>query len=380
MVDYNDLGISILNTTKHQENFGPTLEALLLHKEWLRRLARSLVFDASQADDVVQQVFLSALKYRPSADRDIRPWLKVVATAVAKKIGRSEVRRTRREKATAKVDILPLEERIAQLETSDTYRQLGEFLKSLEEPYRTILLMHYFEGLPIDLVGKRLGLSRSTVRNRYKRGIELLRARLDSRYGDRTAWGLLLLPEIPLMAPSGAPPVLRNARGPIAKKGLWGIAAGILLVPAAAMLLSSTIADSGAGARGQEALVTRMQKAPADASAFGARSPILDSNSRLNPENVAAPAGTAMEPNEKAGGEPRPAMRGGGPRAVNFQTGESVPAQLVSGESSESAEKDALSNPGAASPETPGPASPQPAKGPPPKYVRKGGMSVQKSQ
>lgn len=310
---------------KHQESFGPTLEALLQHKEWLRRLARSLVFDASQADDVVQQVFLSALKYRPSADRDMRPWLKVVATAVAKKIGRSEVRRNRREKKAAREDLLPLEERIAQLETSDTYRQLGEFLKNLEEPYRTILLRHHFEGIPLDEVGKLMGLSRSTVRNRYKRGIELLRARLDSRYGDRAAWGLLLLPMVSTPQPGAAAAPSSLVRG-VGKKGFLGVAALLFLVPAGALLSVSMLA--GSGKDGGEVTVPAKTALVEESGAEGSRTPFVAQGDAPN-----APAVSPETPDDarnRAGGDPTaPIPQSKGPRAVNFSTGQSVAASLV---------------------------------------------------
>ena len=51
---------------------------LLQHSEWVRQLARSLVHDANQADDVQQRTWLAALERPPADTRNIRGWLRQV--------------------------------------------------------------------------------------------------------------------------------------------------------------------------------------------------------------------------------------------------------------------------------------------------------------
>ncbi len=70
------------------------------HAEWLRRLARSLVRDASTADDVAQETWVSALRHGPGAGVPLRPWLVRVLQNAARKRYRSEERRQQRESLT----------------------------------------------------------------------------------------------------------------------------------------------------------------------------------------------------------------------------------------------------------------------------------------
>ena len=65
----------------------------------------------------------------------------------------------------------------------------------LPEPYRSTLLLRYFDGWSPAKIAKEKGLSPATVRSHVARGLERLRARLDDRHdGDRDAWCLALVP------------------------------------------------------------------------------------------------------------------------------------------------------------------------------------------
>ncbi len=69
---------------------------------------------------------------------------------------------------------------------------------ALDEPYRSTLLLRFFDDLPPRDVAKRTGVPVETARARIRRGLEQLRARLDKAHGsDGNAWRLAL---IPLMA------------------------------------------------------------------------------------------------------------------------------------------------------------------------------------
>src|SRR5262245_29421694 len=73
------------------------IEALLNEAGWLRRLAASLVGDAAQADDLVQDTWVAALRRPPSAERAPRPWLARVVRNLARNAGRDGARRRTRE-------------------------------------------------------------------------------------------------------------------------------------------------------------------------------------------------------------------------------------------------------------------------------------------
>ena len=73
---------------------------LLQHTGWMKRLARSLVSE-DQADDVVQQTWLTLLKSPPSRPATTA-WLAAVVRRFAYRARRAERRRRRREKRVAR--------------------------------------------------------------------------------------------------------------------------------------------------------------------------------------------------------------------------------------------------------------------------------------
>jgi len=173
-------------------------DTLLAHAGFLRGLARSLLFDRASADDVAQQALLAALKRgvgltAPPAGFSLRGWLAGFVKNLVRQGTREEARRTAREHAAAKQEATPsAADTAARLELMQ--RVVGA-VQQLEEPYRTAVLLRFFDGLPPRAIARRLGVPVETVRTRIKRGLEQLRRRLDARHdGDRIAWGALLLP------------------------------------------------------------------------------------------------------------------------------------------------------------------------------------------
>src|SRR2546421_12875536 len=65
-----------------------TAEDLLAHAGWLHRLAARLVSSA-EADDVVQDTWVAAMRSPPSRDRPARPWLAPVMRNLARNRART---------------------------------------------------------------------------------------------------------------------------------------------------------------------------------------------------------------------------------------------------------------------------------------------------
>jgi RNA polymerase sigma-70 factor (ECF subfamily) len=167
-------------------------EALLENRAWIRGLAKSLVIDESRADDVEQQTWLSAIQNGPTYGGSPRAWLGAVVRNWARRLHRSESRRTRHELAAARPEAVSVDDLVAQAEVQ---RHLADALLALAEPYRATLLLRFFEDLPPREIAKRMGVPVETVKTRLKRGLAELRARLDGKYGgDGKAWGIALLP------------------------------------------------------------------------------------------------------------------------------------------------------------------------------------------
>lgn len=224
-------------------------ELLLEHAAWARRLARELVADAATADDVVQEAWLAAARKPPEASRPIRQWLARVLRNAARQRARSEGRRAARELATAREELLPGPDELA--ERLESQRVLVEELAELGEPFRSTVLLRFFEDLEPAQIAERQGLPGGTVRWRLKRGLDELRTRLDARFGDRRSWSLLLVPlgrmasppaspagsaSSPMVPSSGSTAALTGAMAMhVGVKVAAGIAVGIVVVMGAAL-------------------------------------------------------------------------------------------------------------------------------------------------
>jgi RNA polymerase sigma factor (sigma-70 family) len=181
------------------------LEALLEHADWVRRLARSLVADPARAEDVAQETWLAALRSPPAETGHLRAWLGAVVRNAARRSGRSEERRGRREAAAARDEALPSAAEL--VEQADLQRGIAALVIALEEPYRGTLLLRYYQGLGPAEIAARTGVPLNTVRTRLARGLEQLRERLDRRFESRGAWLTALAP----LAATHAPGVLAGS-------------------------------------------------------------------------------------------------------------------------------------------------------------------------
>src|SRR5688500_8663142 len=119
-------------------------EALLAHAAWVRRLARHLTADRELALDVEQDTLRAALEHAPS-DRPLEPWLARVAANFARRARRARARRAERERAAARAEAEPSSAAIC--ERAELQRVLVGHVLALDEPYRTTLLLRYFEEL-----------------------------------------------------------------------------------------------------------------------------------------------------------------------------------------------------------------------------------------
>ena len=117
-------------------------EELLQHAGWLRGLARRLVGEA-HADDVLQETWKTALERPPRSRAALPAWLAQVARNAARQIRRSETARHKRETKSAKADIDM--SAAAVVERADLHRLMVDEVMALDEPYRQVLLLRWFE-------------------------------------------------------------------------------------------------------------------------------------------------------------------------------------------------------------------------------------------
>lgn len=174
------------------------IETLLRDQDSVRRIARALASDRHDADDVEQDAWVQALEHPPRDRGRSRAWLATVTRRAWTRRVRTENRRERRERdagQSARASADSTDEVVARLELK---RDIFAAVLKLEEPFRTAISMRYLDAKAPRAIASELSLPIATVRSRLHRGLEKLRTRLDTRYGDRERWraALLALPGI----------------------------------------------------------------------------------------------------------------------------------------------------------------------------------------
>lgn len=167
----------------------PPAELLADHR-WMMALARRLVRDPATADDLVQETWIAT--WRHGVD-PTRGWLATVLRRRAAQDARSARARSAREASPRGAAHTPSPEELS--ERLEAQRMVIEAVQGLEEPYRSTLLLAYWEGLTSAEIGQRTGVPAGTVRWRIHEAQSMLRGKLDARFGgDRTAWCAALAP------------------------------------------------------------------------------------------------------------------------------------------------------------------------------------------
>ena len=152
------------------------METLLTHRDWVRRLARSLVHDDASADDVVQRTWLTALRFPPRRAETARAWLACIVRSQVSNARRDERRRGAREFAAARREATRSAADV--VAEAESHKRLVLAVMSLDEPYRATVLLRWFEDLPPRDVAARMGVPVETVRTRLRRAHEELRTEL----------------------------------------------------------------------------------------------------------------------------------------------------------------------------------------------------------
>ena len=170
---------------------------------WTRRLAFRLVRDKAASDDIGQDVWLIARRARPDAGRSMRPWLGRVVLNLVRRRHRDSTRRSRRELAAQTPEPNLSADQL--LERAEMQHLVVRLLGELTERSRQVVLLHYFDGLTSEEIGRRLQVPAGTVRWQLSRAIEELRGKLDREHaGERRRWVGAFLPLFGLEASAPA--------------------------------------------------------------------------------------------------------------------------------------------------------------------------------
>ncbi|MEM1450342.1 MAG: sigma-70 family RNA polymerase sigma factor [Planctomycetota bacterium] len=211
----------------------PTIQALLEQTEWVRRLARRLVGDPHAADDLAQQAMAVALERPPRDGSRLRAWLSQVLANLHRQGLRGAHVETRLEAPDEASLAAPAPDEV--VERAEVHHLLVHEVLSLDEPYRTTVLLRYFDALGPREIAERAGVPLATVTSRLTRAHARLRERVertrtpDGR-GGLAALAPLVTPSLPLRATAAHAPsalVLMTASAKIGAAVVLAVSLGV---------------------------------------------------------------------------------------------------------------------------------------------------------
>lgn len=164
---------------------------LAVYRNPIYNMVYHIMGGESDAADVLQNTFVKIIRgiKQFHNDSSLKTWIYRIAVHEALNYRRSWFRRRRREVVSLDDEQhsrpLALAESQRQLETPYEWMEQNErrelvakALKSLAEPYRTVVVLREVEDLSYEEITEVLGVADGTVKSRLKRGRELLRRKL----------------------------------------------------------------------------------------------------------------------------------------------------------------------------------------------------------
>jgi RNA polymerase sigma-70 factor (ECF subfamily) len=148
---------------------------LVAHARVLRALARDLAGD-SDADDLVQETALQALRTAPPRAQHLGGWLAGIMRHLASRHHRTTRRRQRREQQAVRDEAQPAP---TGNEDREAFAQLTAAVLALQEPYQGTILQRYVRDLTPSEIAERTNTPVATVKTRLARALALLRERLE---------------------------------------------------------------------------------------------------------------------------------------------------------------------------------------------------------
>ncbi len=169
---------------------------ILAHASWIRGLVRSMIRDEHMAEDLVQDALEAGLRNKGSKPQNPRAWLAGVVRNLYRQQIRSLTKRTDRERRLDHPSYAPSTEEL--VEKVEIQRRVAKAVTTLPEPYRTTLLLRFYEGHSISRIAVIQEAPQKTVESRIYRGFQLLRRELQASLGSSWAGAVF-----PLAIPTG---------------------------------------------------------------------------------------------------------------------------------------------------------------------------------
>jgi len=164
------------------------------HNRKLYRIARSIVRNDSEAEDVVQEAYVRAFSHLESFRGD-----STLATWLARIVMNEALGRVRKQRPTVDLETIEAHRPEAEIiqfprignsddpERTMAQRQILRLVEqatdALPEVYRTVFVTRVIEGMSVEETAELLGVRVETVKTRLHRARRLVREQLDKQIG-----------------------------------------------------------------------------------------------------------------------------------------------------------------------------------------------------
>ena len=190
--------------------------------------ARRVLGGADGAEDVAQECFQALATAEKVPSSYLAPWLHRVATNLALKKVRTDIRRHAREEGYAAA-----QPQTASPRWDDIYEFVDEAIAALPDDLREPIVAHYLEGYSQKEIAQALDIPRQTLTNRIHKGIEEVRKTLRRRGIEVGGAALGTLFVANLAEAATVPPTLLASMGKIALSGAQSLGTSTAIAPVA---------------------------------------------------------------------------------------------------------------------------------------------------
>jgi RNA polymerase sigma-70 factor (ECF subfamily) len=147
------------------------------HQQDVYRLALSILDDHDEADDVTQEVFISALHGLDSfrANSSFKTWLFSITINVCRSRLRRGKSRTRLSQVLQSFFRSEQDQPESEAIQNEADRKLWQAIHTLDEKHRIPIILRYYHDLPVNEIAEMLGIPVGTVHSRLNHARERLR-------------------------------------------------------------------------------------------------------------------------------------------------------------------------------------------------------------
>jgi RNA polymerase sigma-70 factor (ECF subfamily) len=161
------------------------------HNQRIYRVARAVVKDESDVEDVMQQAYINAFTHLDQFEEraQFSTWLTRITLHEVFGRRRKKRQSSHDEPAGEVMDTLksPLADPERQAYAQELSRVLEQAVDALPDTYRTVFMLRDIEGLSTHETGAGLGLGEEAVKTRLHRARAMVRRAITDRIGARSA-------------------------------------------------------------------------------------------------------------------------------------------------------------------------------------------------